>query len=232
MSKVELKLDWCTHEAAKYAVEKWHYSKKLQTGKTAKIGVWEDDCFIGMLLFTNGSGKICQYFNVTPYELVELARVALNKHQTPVSRIIKIALKMIRIQYPKVKVIVSYADPYQNHHGGIYQAGNWVYLGKTANNYFFTDHTGRTVHKRSVSDTGFVMRNGKHTKAVTTKGLTKVNTPGKHRYAIFLDDELREQFRNREQPYPKRVTSIDSDVSGNQSEEGGASPTVTLHKSR
>ena len=28
-SKPTLKLDWCSHEAAKYAVEHWHYSKRI-----------------------------------------------------------------------------------------------------------------------------------------------------------------------------------------------------------
>jgi trehalose 6-phosphate synthase/phosphatase len=41
MSKPVLKLDWCSHEAAKYACEKWHYSGRVPTSKSARIGVWE-----------------------------------------------------------------------------------------------------------------------------------------------------------------------------------------------
>ena len=45
--KVELKLDWCSYEAAKYACEHWHYSKCMPVGKTVKIGVWENKKYIG-----------------------------------------------------------------------------------------------------------------------------------------------------------------------------------------
>ena len=44
----ELKIDWATHKAAKYACENWHYSKCLPSGKTVKLGVWEDNNFIGI----------------------------------------------------------------------------------------------------------------------------------------------------------------------------------------
>jgi hypothetical protein len=36
MSKAILKLDWCSHEAAKYACENWHYSKCVPNQKTVK----------------------------------------------------------------------------------------------------------------------------------------------------------------------------------------------------
>lgn len=56
-SKPTLKLDWCSHEAAKYAVEHWHYSKCMPKSKLAKVGVWEDDRFIGVVMFGVGATK-------------------------------------------------------------------------------------------------------------------------------------------------------------------------------
>jgi hypothetical protein len=50
MSKAILKLDWCSHEAAKYACEHWHYSKCVPKQKTVKIGVWENSVFIGCVI--------------------------------------------------------------------------------------------------------------------------------------------------------------------------------------
>ena len=54
-SRPELKLDWCTHAAAKYAVEKWHYSKRLPSTftKLNKVGAWENGTFIGAVVFSN-----------------------------------------------------------------------------------------------------------------------------------------------------------------------------------
>jgi hypothetical protein len=50
-----LYLDWCSHEAAKFAVEHWHYSKVIPKSKLAKIGVWEDGTFIGAIIFGVGA---------------------------------------------------------------------------------------------------------------------------------------------------------------------------------
>jgi hypothetical protein len=38
---VDLKVDFCSHEAAKYACEHWHYSRCVPASKLIKIGVWE-----------------------------------------------------------------------------------------------------------------------------------------------------------------------------------------------
>ena len=54
-SKPQLKLDWCSHEAAKYAVEHWHYSGRIPPSKLAKVGVWEDGQFIGAIVYGVGA---------------------------------------------------------------------------------------------------------------------------------------------------------------------------------
>ena len=54
-SRPELKIDWCTHEAAKYAVEHWHYSKRMPKSKLAKFGVWEGGKFVGCVIFGVGA---------------------------------------------------------------------------------------------------------------------------------------------------------------------------------
>ena len=45
--KPTLKIDWASHEAAKFACVNWHYSKCLPIGKLVKVGVWEDSKYIG-----------------------------------------------------------------------------------------------------------------------------------------------------------------------------------------
>ncbi len=53
--KPELKLDHCSHEAASYAVMKWHYSRRMPIGRITKFGVWEGEDFIGAILFARGA---------------------------------------------------------------------------------------------------------------------------------------------------------------------------------
>ena len=45
------------------------------------------------------------------------------------SYVISDTLKQIRKDKPEVKVIMSYADPGENHTGVIYKATNWLYQG-------------------------------------------------------------------------------------------------------
>ena len=52
---MNLRLDWCSYKAAKHAVMNWHYSKTMPIGKLVKIGVWEDDKFIGVVIFGLGA---------------------------------------------------------------------------------------------------------------------------------------------------------------------------------
>jgi len=198
-SRVELKLDWCTHEAATYAVMHWHYSKRMPMPPLVRVGVWESGKFIGCVLFGRGaSTHLGAPYGLTQLECCELVRIALTKHTTPVSRIVKLAIKLLRENSPGLRLIVSFADANQGHHGGIYQAGNWLYLGKSAASveYF---HEGRWKHQREVSGGAF----GGERKIADASGLPKRRTDGKHRYVMPLDERMRERLAPHALPYPK-----------------------------
>jgi hypothetical protein len=231
MSKVELKLDWCTYEAAKYAVMNWHYSQAMPAGKLVKVGVWEDSKFIGVVLFGRGANQnLGKPFGLKQTEICELVRIALKKHTSPVSKIAGIAVKLLRKQSPGLRLIVSYACPSEGHHGGVYQAMGWIYTGKSRPQKALLVN-GKPLHKRTAFSkwkTNSIDR----IKELSSFDVRYGDEESKHSYYLPLDNEMREQIAKLAKPYPKRVTSIDSDASGNQSEEGGASPTVTLHKSK
>ena len=118
--KADLRIDWATHEAAKYAVENWHYSKTLPVGKMAKIGAWEDGKFIGVVIFAWGMNKdLGSPYGLKLGECAELVRVALTKHRSEVSKILSIATRFLKRQSPGLRILVSCADPSEGHHGGI-----------------------------------------------------------------------------------------------------------------
>jgi len=219
MTKAELKLDWCSHEAAKYAVEHWHYSKSLAAGKLVKIGVWENKKFIGVVLFAWGANRnIGSPYGLKQIEVCELVRVALTKHLTPVSRILAIAMKMLHSQSPGVKLIVSYADQNQDHHGGIYQAGNWVCVG-TSKPQDSALLNGRVVHKKTI-----------HSKYGSLKGIERISLLSKHKYLYPLTPEMKAKIEPLRKPYPKRAI-----VKGSQqanADNGGSLPTRSLQSSQ
>lgn len=56
-SRPELKIAWATHEAALYACQRWHYTKKIPVNKLVKVGAWENEKFIGVVYFYNGDWR-------------------------------------------------------------------------------------------------------------------------------------------------------------------------------
>ena len=228
-SRPDLKIDWASAEAARYACEKWHYSKCVPVFKCVRVGVWENEKFIGVVIFSNGAApqSHCPY-GIQRTEICELTRVALASHVTPVTRIISIALRFLRRNSPRLKLIVSYADPEKGHHGGIYAGGGWVYAGRTSScEQFEWTKTGERVHTKTI-------RTGRRGYATQLKenGVIRSVKVWKHKYLMPLDDEMRRKIEPLRKPYPKRVRSVDSDTSANHAEEGGANPTRTLLKKR
>jgi hypothetical protein len=138
--KVELKIDWATHDAAKYACENWHYSRCVPKSKLAKFGVWEDGSFIGVLIYGVGAtSDLVKSYGLRPEQGCELVRIALKNHRTPVSRLISISVKMLKKHFGNLRLIVSFADPERGHHGGVYQASGWIFSGnsQSSDEYLF-----------------------------------------------------------------------------------------------
>jgi hypothetical protein len=238
-AKPLLKLDWCSHAAAKYACEKWHYSRNLPHQKLVKIGVWENECFIGAVIFGDGANNNM----FAPYGLsycygCELVRVALTAHQAPVSRILKIALRFLHGYLPKLRLVISYADPEQGHCGAIYQASNWFYVGTTTASDEYIVH-GKRFQGRALRST----RSTHALRSLPARNVVewaqKVLDPHaysiegsvKYRYLYPLDAAMRAQIVPLAQPYPKRATSSESAAPVVLTGEGGASPTVALPSS-
>ncbi len=222
MSNVDLRLDWCSHEAAKYAVEKWHYSGRMPAGKLVKVGVWEDRIFIGCVFFSRGANNtLVSPYRLKQVECCELTRIALHQHQTPVSRIAAIAIKMLLKTSPNLRLIISFADPEQSHVGGIYQAGNWVYIGNThsADEYIVR---GKRMHGRSMR--------ALYDTHIGKDFIKIIKGSSKYRYLYPLDDAMRQQIAPLAKPYPKRQHADEATQSaaGVQPDNGGATPTRSL----
>lgn len=197
--KVDLKVDFCSHEAAKWAVEHWHYSRSMPVSKRVNIGVWESDKFVGALVFAWGANpNLCKPFGLKMVEVAELVRVALFSHSSPVSRIITLATKMLKKQSPGVRLIVSFADPYHNHLGIIYQASNWVYTGETSPKFDYLLN-GQVLQRRSYTGVNF----GRSKMAIPPKA-RRIQMPPKYRYLYPLDRAMRKQIESLSKPYPKR----------------------------
>ena len=205
MSKTDLRIDWATHAAAKYAVETWHYSRVLPVPPLVKIGAWERGKFIGVVIFSRGATpSLLRPFGLNQTEGCELTRVALTKHDAAVSRVVKVAMQFLKRNSPELRLIVSFADPSEGHHGGIYQAGNWIYSGQSSPSTEYIGPDGKRWHARMVKKQGWTTVQGKRRRTLTPDQCTPVEKPGKHRYLMPLDAEMRERVLLLAKPYPKR----------------------------
>lgn len=213
-----LKVDFCSYEAAKYAVMNWHYSKAMPAGKLVKIGVWEDGAFIGCVLFGRGSNmNIGSPFGLSQVECCELVRIAMDKHKTFVSRIIRLSIKKLQETSKGIRLVISYADTGQGHAGKVYQASNWIYIGMTKNGTAQILVNGKLLHKRTACS--FYGTSS----AELLKG-EWVQPPEKHRYIYPLDRAMRRQVLPLSQPYPK-CEQLEA-VPTHQGRSGGSIPSV------
>lgn len=183
-------------EAAEYAVKNWHYSKCLPVGKLVKYGVWENEKFIGVVIYSRGaSPNLGTSLELDQTEVCELTRVALDKHEAPVSQIVAITLSQLKKDNPALRAVVSFADPKEGHVGGIYKAGNWVYTGESNSVVeYFID--GRWMHTRNAYH---------HPKRPTAQ---KRESPGKFRYVYPLDRPMRRKVSVLALPYPNAVEGL------------------------
>src|SRR5499425_3948244 len=205
--KPKLRIDWCSYEAAKYAVQHWHYSRSLPCSKTCRLGVWENDQFIGAIVFAWGANRhLAGEYKLKMTECAELCRIAFDKHITPVSRIISIAVKMLKREMPGIRLIVSYADLNQGHQGKIYQASNWLFVGETGNEAGIILN-GKLTHRRTINSkygTSDIEWLHEHVDLCARR----VEGKPKFKYLLPLDDKIAECVRTLERAYPQmRATS-------------------------
>jgi hypothetical protein len=227
-SSPKLKIDWCSYDAAKYAVRHWHYSRSLPCSKTARLGVWEDGKFIGAIVLAWGANRhLAGEYKLKMTECVELCRIALDGHKTAVSRIISIAVKMLKREMPGIRLLVSYADLNQGHEGKIYQASNWMFVGMTGYEAGITLN-GKLTHRRTINSK-YGTSDIQWLRKRIDPCATRYEGQPKFKYLLPLDDEMADRIKPLSKPYAAlRATSDTSDTPGVHPGKGRAARTVAL----
>ncbi|MCK2239388.1 MULTISPECIES: protein Mom [unclassified Crossiella] len=201
----------CRTSAARHAVRHWHYSARMPAaGKNACFGVWEHGVFTGAILFGRGAtNNIGSPYNLSQAQCVELTRIALREHEQPVTRMVAAALRQLRAACPGLLAVVSYADTEHGHHGGIYQAGNWIYTGMTSPyNSYYRLSGGRVVHGRTLRHMAVNRPPGEKAEDFVRRTIDpevqhlKVASL-KHRYVLPLTRTMRRRIAHLAKPYPK-----------------------------
>jgi hypothetical protein len=191
----------CSYAQAKQAVTDWHYSHSYPAGTSHRYGVWEDNTFIGAILFGTGANpNIGKQYSLGQLEVRELTRVALKDgHATHVTQLAADAIRQLRADKPDYRLIISYADSNQGHRGSIYMAGNWLYVGTSAARMLMVND--KLIHPRMAYDVWGTsslvwLRANVDPTAHETAKLPK------HKYVMPLDKAMRRKILKLALAYP------------------------------
>ena len=170
-----------------------HYAKRIPS-ISYSFGLYEGIILIGICtLGSPPSNALCVGIcgEKNRDKVIELNRLCINNHSVKnlTSYFVSNCLKLL----PNNKIIVSYADTSQNHHGYIYQACNFLYTGKT----------------KERTDIGF--EDGSHSRHYNKNlnySLFRKKRSSKYRYVIFTGTKkekkiLKKALNYKIQPYPK-----------------------------
>jgi hypothetical protein len=177
----------CERLEIKEFVEQWHYSKSIN-------GVISDYCFklldkgklIGAMIFGRmAMANQWKKYAKQPTEVIELRRLCCidDTKKNTESYFISKCIKWLRMN-TKIKIIVSYADPFYSHSGIIYKASSFDYLGQS-NPGKFIMYNGKKYHDKTIRTKykGKLKPYAERIKQALDVGDAKyINVEGKHIY--------------------------------------------------
>lgn len=172
------------HRLAAEWIERWHYSKRMPTGKNLCYGLWIGPTLYAVIVYGIG---------VNPYQakflgvksVLEIKRMCRTepRREYPLSRFIAITMRMVLRQHP-AECIVAFADPEQDHKGTVYKASGFTLHGKTNPEWHLIDANGETRHRRYAFR--HARRNGSTVAESRVElGCTRVKTLPKLRWVRF-----------------------------------------------
>ena len=217
VSKAELAMpdahvDWCSHNAAKYAVINWHYSKAMPRGKLLHFGVWEGGDFVGAVVFGRGAThSIGKPYGLLQSQCCELVRVAFRQHDAPLSFVLSQCIRKLKAQCSGLRLLVSYADPLQDHHGGLYQACNWIYSGRAQIGPPPMIIRGRLMHGRTVHSK-YGTKSRQWIRDNVDPNFSYAPAVNKYKYLYPLDRKMRKFVMGLSRPYPKPNASGENKI--------------------
>lgn len=191
-----------TLKQARPIVEKYHYAHVWPGSAQFAFGVRRGREVVGVVVLGCGANRHAKGFlRVGDGEFLELLRLWLKDSlpRNSESQVIAATIRLIRKHLPQVKILLSYADPYAGHLGTIYQATNWMYVGR-ANPVGKVQINGQYYHFRTIHD-----KYGTKDMRVLRKMFPDARTvalKGKFTYVYPMTPELREHFKAKRKPYP------------------------------
>lgn len=197
-----MRLTKANSKAINYACKNFHYSKSVPAVQYAYNVYNDKDEWCGVILYGGGANNnLPKSLGKNAGEVLELVRVALNGKQEQTSKAVALSLKLLHKENPLCQLVVSYADHRQKHLGIIYQATNWLYVGKTITSDTQYFYKGKWTHERTI--------NAQSNKEYLKKNLLKRKNSNKFKYIYCFDKKEREKYQKIALPYPQQKDLTD-----------------------
>lgn len=238
--------------SARKIVQLFHYSGKTTNNSQIHFGVFLNGNLQGALQFGPSIDKrrMAQNLNIGFNDSLELNRMALSDAcpKNSESRALGICLRMLKKQYPHLKLIVSFSDACQCGDGIIYRASGFKLHSFKKNNSLLINESGDVDFKHGTKNRPTVIAKKSMDNKLADDGRVmsaKLKEEGfkpmegyQMKYLFFFDKELEKKFNFvafkdipdsvRMYKGQKRAESITNDASSFQEEEGGLTPTSAL----
>ena len=209
-------------------IKKYHYTHKAPGTLQDALGVYyrgddtskffdDDEKLIGCIMYGYPVGRhvinsIVEDENIKSTNICELLRLFIHDGygKNIESYVIGQSFKWLKENRPKVKILVSYADPEAGHIGYVYQSTNWMFQCPEPGGAIWTSLTKdpyEWMHPRSVHiKFGFAGKDG--LKSVLDKPFYIKKSSPKYRYLYLLGNKrenrlLKSKFKYPNLPYPK-----------------------------
>ena len=132
---MKIRIERISNKSARKIIETHHYTHSYPNSTKVSFGIYHKGKLQGCICYglpacLSHIGK----FNIAKSELMELLRLWTkdNSPKNMESKAISITISILKREMPKLKVLISYADPNAGHNGTIYQASNWRYIGTSS----------------------------------------------------------------------------------------------------
>ena len=177
---VEIKL--ILNSEAKVFVERWHYSKRIPTGKNICYGAFKKGELYAVIVYGIGvnpyQSKFLGVNNVL--EIKRMCRVEPADTTMPMSKFISKTSRLVYREFP-YDCLIAFADPAQGHEGGVYKASGFTMHGKTNAEWHLIDEAGVIRHRRYAYR--YAKRNGISAQQSREQlGVKRIQTPPKFRW--------------------------------------------------
>ncbi|WP_447871169.1 Mom family adenine methylcarbamoylation protein [Serratia fonticola] len=193
---------------ARLVIVNFHYSKRVVNNSYLHLGIFEGRELVGVMQWgyamnpSSGSKVVTGTSNRGYMELNRLwvhDRMPRNTE----SRAISYALKTIKLLYPAVEWVQTFADERCGRFGVVYQASNFDYVGSHKSTFYELD--GEWYHKIALTTKASKAgARGLHLQA--NKHRATAHTFNQFRYIKFLNKRARKRLNTKlfnPQPYPK-----------------------------